>query len=146
MSNEVPYATTLHVRDHCLCFHTQAAARALSRQFDAAFRPLGISSWQFSLLISLNRPAPATIGQVAETLGMDRTTITANLKPLARRGFVVVMPDPEDRRSRRVALTETGMALLAKAAPIWEQRHAELETRLADGEPDQLRAALKALG
>jgi len=77
---------------------------------------------------------------------MDRTTITANLKPLARRGFVVVTSDPDDRRSRRVALTEAGMALLAKAAPIWEQRHTELEARLADGEPDRLRGALKALG
>jgi len=117
----------------------------LARHFDAAFRPLGISNWQFSLLMSLNRPTPASIGQVAETLGMDRTTLTANLKPLERRGLAVVSADPDDRRSRRIALTDAGMALLSEAAPIWEQLHAELEAQLAEGEPDRLRAALKAL-
>src|SRR5438552_3508445 len=142
MSKPVPFATTLHVRDHCLCFHAQAAARMLARHFDAAFRPLGLSNWQFSLLISLNRPVPASIGQVADTLGMDRTTLTANLKPLERRGLALVSADPDDRRSRRIALTDAGMALLAEAAPIWERLHAEIEAQLTEDEPDRLRATL----
>ena len=145
MSKPVPFATTLHVRDHCLCFHAQAAARVLARRFDAAFRPLGISNWQFSLLMSLNRPVPASIGQVAETLDMDRTTLTANLKPLERRGLAVVSTDPADGRSRRIVLTDAGMALLVEAAPIWERVHAEIEAQLAEDEPNRLRAALKAL-
>ncbi|HWW12293.1 MAG TPA: MarR family transcriptional regulator, partial [Brevundimonas sp.] len=101
MSN-VPaaFATTLHIRDHCLCLHAQRAARALSRRFDEAFRPYGITSGQFSLLNSLNRPSPPTIGQVAETLAMDRSTVTANLKPLERTGLVTATVDPEDRRGR----------------------------------------------
>ncbi|MFY9699033.1 MAG: MarR family transcriptional regulator, partial [Rhodoplanes sp.] len=83
-----PFETTLHVRDTCLCLHTQRAARALARRFDDAFRPLGLSNGQFSLLMSLNRPEPASMGSVAALLAMDRTTLTANLKPLARRGLV----------------------------------------------------------
>src|SRR5881275_3641769 len=107
MSNpdRVPFDTTIEVRDACLCLHLQRAARAVARRFDAAFRPLGLTSGQFSLLMSLNRPEPATMGSVAALLAMDRTTLTANLKPLERRGLVEVTVDESDKRSRRLALT-----------------------------------------
>ena len=141
----VPFTTTLHVRDHCLCLHAQRAARALSRRFDEAFRPLGLTSGQFSLLMSLNRPEPPTIGMVAEVLAMDRSTVTANLKPLERMGAVSVAVDAKDRRGRRAALTEAGQALLARAAPIWVEVHAAVEAEL-DGEADALRKGLRGVG
>ena len=141
----VPFTTTLHVRDHCLCLHAQRAARALSRRFDEAFRPLGLTSGQFSLLMSLNRPEPPTIGMVAEVLAMDRSTVTANLKPLERMGAVTVTVDTKDRRGRRAALTEAGQALLAQAAPIWVEEHAAVEAELA-GEADALRKGLRGVG
>ena len=84
----LPFATTIEVRDTCLCLHLQRAARAVARRFDAALRPLGLTSGQFSLLMSLNRPEPPSIGSVSALLAMDRTTLTANLKPLERRGLV----------------------------------------------------------
>ena len=95
MSNRrlVPYETTLQVRDTCLCLHLQRAARVVARKFDDVFRPLGITQGQFSLLMSLNRPEPPTMGSVADLLAMDRTTLTANLKPLARRGLVRIKVD-----------------------------------------------------
>jgi len=136
------FAATLHIRDHCLCLHAQRAARALSRRFDLAFRELGITSGQFSLLNSLNRPEPPTIGAVARLLAMDRSTVTANLKPLERMGAVAVSVDPEDRRGRRAALTDAGRALLAKATPIWIEEHAAVEVEL-NGEGDALRAGLR---
>src|SRR5690554_6584422 len=120
----VPFETTLHVRDSCLCLHVQRAARALARRFDDALRPLGMTSGQFSLMMSLNRPEPPTMGSVAALLAMDRTTLTAALKPLQRRGLVEVTVSPSDRRSRLMALTPTGQALLAEAVPIWKRVHA----------------------
>ena len=140
-----PFETTLHVRDTCLCLHTQRAARALARRFDDAFRPLGLSNGQFSLLMSLNRPEPASMGSVAALLAMDRTTLTANLKPLARRGLVNVTVDKEDRRSRRLTLTPAGRALLIAAVPVWKKTHAAVERLLARSSPEDLRAALRAL-
>ena len=107
------------MRDACLCLHLQRAARVTARRFDEAFRPLGITQGQFSLLMSLNRPEPPTIGSVAELLAMDRTTLTANLKPLQRRGLLAVVPDPADRRGRRLVLTRAGQDLLAAALPVW---------------------------
>lgn len=146
MSRDTPsrFATTPFIRDHCLCLHAQRAARALARRFDAAFRPLGLTSGQFSLLNALNRPMPPTLGEVAELLGMDRTTLTAALKPLERSGRVTVEADGRDRRLRRLRLTEAGAALLAAAAPIWVGEHEALESELPVS-GDGLRTGLDAL-
>lgn len=140
---DIPYATTLLVRDTCLCLHVQRAARALARRFDEALRPVGLTSGQFSLLMSLNRPEPPTIGSVAALLAMDRTTLTAALKPLERRGLVEVSVDPADRRSRRMRLTPDGRLLLQRAVPIWQDNHGALEARLSD--PERLIRDLRAL-
>jgi DNA-binding MarR family transcriptional regulator len=140
-----PLAFTHRVRDACLCLHTQRAARALARRFDDVFRPLGLTHGQFSLLMSLNRPEPPSVGSVAALLAMDRTTLTANLKPLERRGLVKVAVDKEDRRGRRLSLTKAGRALLSAAAPMWERTHAEIEAKLTPLSSDALRAGLRAL-
>lgn len=133
------------MRDHCLCLAAQRAARALARRFDEVFRPLGITSGQFSLLMGLNRPEPPSIGAVASLLAMDRTTLTAALKPLQRRGLVEVLVDDADRRSRRLVLTDGGRELLAQAAPLWVSTHAEVDAVLGEGTPETLRAGLRQL-
>ncbi len=141
----MPFAFTLHVRDTCLCLHVQRAARALARRFDDALRPLELTSGQFSLMMSLNRPEPARMGQVSNLLAMDRTTLTANLKPLERRGLVRTTVDRADKRSRLLTLTASGRALLAAAVPIWKREHAAVERLLGRSSPDDLRADLRAL-
>jgi DNA-binding MarR family transcriptional regulator len=146
MSNgrDVPFETTLLVRDTCLCLHAQRAARALARRFDEALRLVGLTNGQFSLLMSLNRPTPAPMRAVASLLAMDRTTLTAALKPLERRGLVALRPDPKDGRSRLVTLTPDGSSLLARAVPIWESTHRAVQA-LTDGDADRLRRQLLAL-
>ena len=141
--DDVPFEITHLVRDTCLCLHVQRAARSLARCFDQALRPLGLTNGQFSLMMSLNRPEPPSLGNVSTLLAMDRTTLTANLKPLERRGLVAVSVDPRDRRSRRLALTPAGRTLLAAAVPIWREAHAAVDRRVSD--PDRLRADLQAL-
>ena len=139
----VPFETTLRVRDCCLCLHMQRAARGLARRFDEALRPVGLTNGQFSLMMSLNRPEPPGMGPVASLLAVDRTTLTAALKPLERRGLVKVTVDPSDRRSRRMRLTPKGRALLAAAVPIWERTSLEVEVLLHDS--NRLRGDLRAL-
>src|SRR6202158_5776894 len=112
MRDGPPFEFTLHVRDTCLCLHVQRAARALARRFDDVLRPLELTNGQYSLLMSLNRPEPPKIGSVAALLAMDRTTLTANLKPLERRGLVKVTVDRQDKRSRRLIITAGGRAPL----------------------------------
>jgi DNA-binding MarR family transcriptional regulator len=142
---EVPFATTLHIRDHCLCLHLQRATRIVARRFDDALRPLDLTNGQFSLLISLNRPEPARLGSVANLLGMDRTTLTAALKALERRGLVKIAIDPEDRRGRLLTLTKAGKTLISKAVPIWIETHHAVEELLRKEAPDLLRGDLLAL-
>jgi len=146
MPTTVSIESTLQVRDACLCLHAQRAARALARRFDEALRPFGLTNGQFSLLMALNRPEPPTLGEVARTLAMDRSTLTAALKPLARDGLVDVSVDPRDRRGRRLALTASGHARLEAALPAWRTLHAMIESELATGGlvPDRLRQWLRA--
>ena len=145
MSKTVPFDTTIAVRDSCLCLHTQRAARTLARRFDDALRPTGLTNQQFSLLMALNRPEPPTMAPVAEMLGMDRTTLTAALKPLERRGLLRIEPGPRDRRSRHIVLTEAGHEVLTQAVPIWRETHAAIEADLGGVDPDQLRTGLRTV-
>ena len=142
--NELPtYEMTHHVRDRCLCLHTQRAARVLARRFDEALRPHGLTNGQFSLLMALNRPEAPPLTAVASLLGVDRTTLTAAVKPLERRGLLAVVPGRDDRRSRRPTLTAEGRALLARALPVWDATHAEVDRGLTD--PDGFRAVLRTI-
>jgi DNA-binding MarR family transcriptional regulator len=141
----VPFETTHMVRDRCLCLHVQRAARALARRFDEALRPVGLTNGQFSLLMSLNRPEPPPMGAVACLLAMDRTTLTAALKPLERRGLVTVLVGAADKRSRLLKLTPAGRSLLARAVAIWTDTHAAVESLLPGSDPDRLRSDLDSL-
>jgi DNA-binding MarR family transcriptional regulator len=141
----VPFETTEHVRDHCLCLAAQRAARTLARRFDEALRPAGLTSGQFSLLMSLNQSRPPSIGAVAALLAMDRTTLTANLKPLERRELVTTTVDPDDRRGRLVSLTRAGRTVLRAAMPIWRGVHGEIDRQLSLANGKVLRSGLRAL-
>ena len=142
---DTSYETTILVRDSCLCLYVQRAARALARSFDHALRPLGLTNGQFSLMMSLNRPEAPTIGAVASLLAMDRTTLTAALKPLQRRGLIRIITSHHDRRARLLELTSKGRTLLARSVPVWRSIHSEIEARFAPGEPDRLRKNLRTL-
>jgi|SRR5580700_9505752 DNA-binding MarR family transcriptional regulator len=137
--------TTHEVRDACLCLHVQRAARALARRFDDALRPIGLTNGQFSLMISLNRPEPPGMASVAALLGMDRTTLTAALKPLQRRGLLKITADPKDRRGRIMTLTAKGRNLLVRAVPVWRSTRAAVEALLPEGDPDRLRKNLRSV-
>lgn len=125
----------------CLCLHVQRAARALARHFDDVFRPLDLTSGQYSLLMSLNRPAP-TMGDTADFLAMDRTTLTAALKPLERRGLVGITADAQDRRVKRLSLTPAGNVVLAKAYALWEEHHGAIEAGMASPSANAMRSGL----
>lgn len=142
----VPFQTTLFVKDHCICLHAQRAARALARRFDKALKPFGITNGQFSLLMSLNRPEPPPLSSVADLLAMDRTTLTAALKPLERDGFLKVVPSEKDRRARLLLLTEAGLDVLARALPVWKSEHEALDKEMPQGDMDRLRQDLRRIG
>ncbi len=133
------------IAETCLCFRTQRAARALARRFDAAFRPLGLTNGQFSLLAMLSARETRRMKDIVAFLAMDRTTLTAALKKLERDGLVVVTADPEDGRSKLVGLTAKGRRRLERAKPVWRDEHARLERENAALDASALRRQLGAL-
>ena len=105
-------------------------ARHLTREYDRALKPAGLKLTQYSVLANLVRIGPMSITALAERLAMDRTTMTRNLRPLDRAGWIVVRDGP-DRRSRSVDITKAGRVVHDKALPLW--RSAERTIRLAMG-------------
>lgn len=146
MSKKLPIEVVHEVRDCCLCLATQRAARRLARRFDRAFAALELTNGQFSLMMALNAPQAPTLGRLADFLAMDRTTLTAALKSLERRGLVVARLDEKDRRARRLFLTDAGLEKLAAALPIWRREHEALDAELSQSEGQKLRNALRKLG
>jgi DNA-binding MarR family transcriptional regulator len=144
-ANELTLEISQAARGGCVCLDLQRAARSIARRFDAALRPLDLTNGQFSLLMSLNYRGPGNMSGVAALLAMDRTTLTAALKPLERRGLVEVIVEPADRRSRQLTLTSKGRKLLAAAMPIWEREHALIDRLVVAPGPEHLRAVLRAL-
>ena len=145
MDPELPLSATLEVRDRCLCLATRRAARALARIFDEALRPFGLTNGQYSILMSLNRPEPPRLGQLVGLLGMDRTTLTAALKPLERKGFVAGRPSPDDARARLLVLTDAGREALKGALPVWRETHDKVDKALVALDPTTLRNALNEI-
>ncbi|HJZ46632.1 MAG TPA: MarR family transcriptional regulator, partial [Roseiflexaceae bacterium] len=96
----------------CACFNLRKTARAITQFYNAILQPKGLLATQFTLLAILARDNPTPISAFAEALGMDRTTLARNLKPLQRDGLVQVAPDETDHRIQLVTLTAEGRAAL----------------------------------
>lgn len=108
------FATT-----RCLCLAARRAARTITREFDQALRPHGLRATQFTLLAALHLAGPKTIGELAELLSADRTTLTRTLAIAEQRGWVGLRADPADARSRLAAITRKGSRALVAAMPAW---------------------------
>lgn len=92
---------------------------------------MGITSGQFSILVAIAASKGASLGEIADRMGMDRTTLTRNLKPLETEGVIATEADPDDARRRRLVLTQTGGALLTLATPHWQAAQKATEAQLA---------------
>lgn len=123
----IPIETVHQIRDQCLCLATQRAARVLARRFDRLFAPLGITNGQFSMMVALSGQWKPRLGELAQFLAMDQTTMTAAIKTLEKRGLVGLQADEGDARVRRPVLTEAGRKVVAKAAPLWREEHARVQ-------------------
>lgn len=130
----------LESAESCAYFHTRRATRALAAHYDRALAPYGLRGTQFTLLSAIALHETATTGQLAGTIGADRTTLTRNLAVLKRAAYIDIT-DGTDRRERMHSLTETGVSKLAAAAPAWRKAQAELTAAIG---PETLDALLNA--
>ncbi len=112
--------------DDCLCLSLRRAARLATRRYDQALAAHELTSGQFSLLGLLASRPGLSQAALAERLAMDRTTVTAALKPLERRGLVTLGRDEKDARAVRMAITAKGLEVLKAAMPSWRRVQREL--------------------
>lgn len=104
----------------CVCLHLRKASRAITQYFDGALQPSGLLATQFIVLAAVSRKKTGTISELARGLVMERTTLTRNLKPLERNGWVKIEPG-QDKRTRIARITSSGELVLQKALPLQQQ-------------------------
>ena len=144
MNDRTPVMPSVIARE-CYALALRRAARAVSRRYDEAFRALDLNNGQFSMLSLIAGLGPVRMTTLAERLEMDRTTVTAALKPLVRRGLIGVEVSPSDPRGRDALLTRAGKSVLARAVPIWVGLQAELDANMSAAQSKHLRTALQLL-
>ena len=127
----------------CACFAVRRAARSITQHYDRRLRPAGLRATQFTLLVVLARGERVPLHRVAERLGLERTTLTRNLRPLLAKGFVRVDPG-EDGRERLIAITPRGIAAVTAALPRWRQAQRSVARHLPRSALDALAAAARA--
>jgi DNA-binding MarR family transcriptional regulator len=113
----------------CACTKVRTAARALTRFYDDAFRPVGLRATQLSVLVAVASSEAVSIASLSRMLGMDRSTLTRNLRPLEKDGLVVLGPEGH-HRSRTLSITSKGNQLVRKALPLWEKAQEKLRAEL----------------
>ncbi len=138
--------TAADIESACVCLGVRRAARLVARRYDEALRPLGLTSGQFSILAALLRDRAAPLGVLADLLGLERTTLNRNLKPLEAMGLVETTPAESDARVRGLVLTPAGRTLLDRAVPHWRAAQADSQRRLGEAGWRDLRLRLHALG
>lgn len=142
-SSDLANPSTLEGR--CNCFAVRKAARYLTATYDAALVSTGLRATQFTLLQKLQSPGQKTIGQLAEVMAMDRTTLATNLKPLERDGLIVTAPSDSDRRVKTIIITQLGADRFIQALPLWESAQSRFEQEFGTDRAADLRALAGAV-
>lgn len=132
------------INARCNCFNLRKATRAITQFYDHCLEPAGIRATQFTLLVSLASVSAHTLTEMASTLVMDRTTLTRNLKPLEKLGYIQTT-EPRDKRSKAYALTEKGRDTLNKGIPLWQAAQHKVSSGLGSDRIDRLIKELDVL-
>jgi DNA-binding MarR family transcriptional regulator len=128
----------------CACHRVRTAARAVTRAYDEALRPVGLRASQLTVLVATAADEALSITALAKIMGMDRTTLTRNLRPLESEGLIT-LGNEGWRRSRTLKVTKKGRSRLRQALPLWEQAQQALRKKLGDRNWDQIREDLDDL-
>lgn len=132
------------VTSRCAAVRTLGAARAMTRHFDDALRPVGLTVTQFSLLVTIARMQPDSISEIGQWLSIDRTSLTRNLKPLEEAGYVI-RGEEGAARKRKIDLTPDGAQILKKAYPLWQKAQAQVEASFSGDAYDLAKSSLRTL-
>lgn len=128
---EEPAQTVAAAKPQCTCFRVRKLTRLMSQRYDQALAPAALNLNQYSILRRVGA-TPRSIGEFARELGMDRSTLSRDLKPLLAAGWVATATG-EDARQRRVHITAAGKRAIARAIPLWQAAQDGIERELGRG-------------
>jgi len=131
--------------ENCMCFNLRRATRAITKAYDAALKPAGLTSSQFSLLSVVAGDGPLSMQDLASGLGMDRTTLTRNLQPLLRDNLIAVQAG-DDQRQRLIKLGRRGRKRLDHAKACWQTVQGNVVSAFGKTEAQGLLQALADIG
>ncbi len=120
------------VRATCACSALRRASRLITQRYEEAIAPSGIKATQLPILVALGAHGPVPLTPLAEVLGLDRTTLTRNLKVLEDRGLAAVGPDPSDARVRLAEIADEGARVLSQALALWKGVHGEVREEFGE--------------
>ena len=126
----------------CLCFAARRAARAVTQHYERHLRPTGLRATQFSVLVRLAQTGPLPINRLASQMGLERTTLTRNLRPLQAKRWIA-LSEEADRRVHLVEITDKGRAVARAALPAWRKAQASAKRKLSALHLDALVAAVR---
>lgn len=139
-----PISSYQNINAQCCCFGLRKATRAITQFYDRYLEPAGIRATQFTLLLTLSSATGKTLTEMAEGLVMDRTTLTRNLKPLEKAGFITTMK-LADKRSKGYVLTDAGRQAIEKGVPLWKTAQQHVVGKLGDERYHHFLGELKAV-
>jgi DNA-binding MarR family transcriptional regulator len=128
MNNEMNISP-FDLESKCYCYNLRKAARAISRRYDKALQPFDINNGQFSTLGAISALQPVNMQDLADRLGLDRTTLNASLKPMERKKLITVLLNESDKRNRQITITGEGMSILKMAIPKWLEAQKMLDDK-----------------
>lgn len=126
----------------CACANLRKVTRMVTQAYDAALKQTGLKATQFTVLVTLDQTGELPVGQLAQELLMERTTLTRNLQPLIKKGYIVITSQ-KDQRVRNIDLTDDGRHILQEALPLWEKTQSVIVNHMGDGEFNNLLNSLK---
>ena len=126
----------------CTASRVRKASRRVSQIYDRELAPYDLTVTQFGLLVQLRAVPGVAIGALADSMVMDATTVSRNLRPLERRGLVTAEADKDDGRVRKLKLTPQGRATLDRAVAGWRAAQDYIAGALGPDEMKALNAAL----
>ncbi|MCJ9674108.1 MULTISPECIES: MarR family winged helix-turn-helix transcriptional regulator [unclassified Neorhizobium] len=127
---------------HCSNTAVRRASRHLGQLYEDAMGDTGLKGTQFSLISQIAGSNQPTLKNLAEAMVMDLSALGHTLKPLIRDGLVELVPDPQDRRAKRVRLTETGAATQRDFTARWQIAQDRFDKAFGKEKSEELRRAL----
>lgn len=134
---EVTMAKAMRNKTNCYCVNLRRTASIVTNIYDKYLEPANVTLTQYCILSNLEKMDGCSVSALADSIGLERTTLVRTLKPLTVRGFVSDISEP-GTRSRKMHLTKKGKDIVVQAKPLWLQAQTEVEKKLGKENADFL--------